>query len=551
VQNDSATIDQKPQQAAIPQSQVDEFVLLDPLPYTTLVLDLGDVFAFYSANGLDLPVKAATIGRMLRSSAWAELECGRISRSACLSRICQDFGSGAKPKEIEDTLQLLAGTLQYNIELVNLVRYIKSTSGGQIQVYLATNITAQDWEILRPAVESWQIFDGIFPSFELGARKPQGRYFQQLLNKINVSNPGRVLFVDDKPDTIVAARVSGLGCIQYIDKDKTIAAIKNAFGNATARGEAWLRAHAGKMWSETNTGVTIYDTFAQLMILENSADPNLVTLPEKKHRTTWNFFHSEPTLTSSDFPDDLDTTSLALWNVASIGDETKHAVMDQMLKHMDEDGLFNTYFSPTRFRADIHITANVLRTFYAHGRADKLRKTISYMIAVARTRAYTNATIYYLHPDWFFYHLSELFALASSGTSSFSSASQFDANQQKSEDKDLEKDLAELQHLLRDRLSERLGDPEHCEPWSLALRLVAARNLGLFPLSSSETGTEARMGAGVIKDLERLRASQGREGSFGADNPWIYRYRNGMLIGNVGLVTAVAVRALKGLSSSS
>jgi len=68
---------------------------------------------------------------------------------------------------------------------------------------------------------------------------------------------------------------------------------------------------------------------------------NLVTLPEKKHRTTWNFFHSGPTLTSSDFPDDLDTTSLALWNVASIGDETKHAVMDQMLEYMDEDGLFN------------------------------------------------------------------------------------------------------------------------------------------------------------------------------------------------------------------
>jgi len=63
--------------------------------------------------------------------------------------------------------------------------------------------------------------------------------------------------------------------------------------------------------------------------------------------------------------------------------------------------------------------------------------------------------------------------------------------------------------------------------------------------------TEARIGAGVIKDLERLRASQGRDGSFGAENPWIYRYRNGMLIGNVGLVTAVAVRALKGLSSSS
>lgn len=235
-----------------------------------MILDLGDVLAFYSPTGLDLPVSLSVINRIIKSGFWAHLECGQLSRAECLSRVSQDFS--VEPQDIAETLRLLAGTLQYNTELVDRVRHIKSASCGELRVYLATNITAQDWEILRPTVESWQIFDGIFPSFKLGARKPQGRHFRQLLDKINLA-PENALFIDDKPDNIVAARVLGMECIQYVDNDRTIAAIKNAFGDPIARGEAWLSGHAGEMWSKTNTGVVIRDTFAQLMTLENTSNP--------------------------------------------------------------------------------------------------------------------------------------------------------------------------------------------------------------------------------------------------------------------------------------
>lgn len=193
---------------------------------------------------------------------------------------------------------------------------------------------------------------------------------------------------------------------------------------------------------------------------------------------------------------------------------------------------------------DIHITANILRLFHAHGRARQLRRTLSYMAAVARSRAYESATLYYLHPEWFFYHLSELFAM---------SAPPLAGND---DDGDL---TTELRTLLQARLAERFGDPDHSDPWSLALRLVAARNLGFHhhhgetspsPSSSSPSAAVTR-GAnedGLARDLRRLRLSQAHDGSFGAEQPWIYRYGHGVLIGNVGLVTAVAVRALRGFS---
>jgi len=552
VQDDCAVQEEESQ--IPPQSRADEFVLARPLPYTSIVLDLGDVLAFYSPTGLDLPVSSSIIKRVITSGFWAELECGQLSRAECLSRAGRDFSIQAQ--DIEETLRLLGGTLKYNTELVDLVHHIKSASCGELKVYLATNITSQDWEILRPTVESWQVFDGIFPSFELGARKPQGTYFQRLLDKIGRA-PENALFIDDKPDNIVAARALGMPCIQYTGIDKAIAAIKNAFGDPLARGKAWLSAHAGEMWSETNTGVVIHDTFAQLMVLENTSQPNLVTLPEKTS-STWNFFHGKPALTTSVYPDDLDTTSLAFRNVKGIREATKHAVMDEMLKYMDEDGLFNIYFDHNRPRVDIHITANILRLFHAHGRTHQLSNTLSYMAAVARTRAYESATLYYLHPDWFFYHLSELFAisapLASDNDYGTNTTDHID---RRGSDGEGDQDLAELRTLLKTRLAERFGNPDHSDPWSLALRLVAARNLGFrcktFSSSSSSSSSSAVLhGAdeedGLARDLRKLRLSQERDGSFGAGQPWIYRYGHGVLIGNVGLITAVAVRALESFS---
>ncbi|KAH7037602.1 HAD-like domain-containing protein [Microdochium trichocladiopsis] len=484
------------------------FILAQPLRYKTLVLDLGDVLAFYSGKGLDLPISASLIGRILKSTSWGELECGRVAREECLARLSRDFD--VEPSGIEETLRLLAGTLTYNTELVEMVRYLKKASGGDLRVYLATNITAQDYEILRPAVEAWEIFDDIFPSFQLGARKPDGSYYRHLLDQGNIE-PESTLLVDDKPDNIVAARVFGMHGIQYLNNDKTIASVKRAFGDTVARAEAWLRANAKTMWSETNIGVVLREVFAQLLILENLGERSLVTLPEDTDRR-WNFFDGQPALTTAVYPDDLDTNALAFRNADGISEATKNTVMDEMLTYMDEDGLFNTYFDRNRPRPDIHVTANVMWTFYSHNRGHQVQRSLSYMCAVARTRAYESATRYYLHPDWFFYYLSGLCAQHS----------------------DLgHPELGELRGLLVERLAERFGSVESSDPWSLAMRLVAADRLG-FDMR----------GAGARKDLDRLRAAQQADGSW-SEQPWIYRYGSGVLIGSVGTITALAVRALK------
>lgn len=131
------------------------------------------------------------------------------------------------------------------------------------------------------------------------------------------------------------------------------------------------------------------------------------------------------------------------------------------------------------------------------------------MCRIIATRAYATGTRYYYHPDWFFFYLSDL--CARNPTSAHP-------------------ELGELRRLLTARLRERMGCAGWSDALSAAMRVVAARNLGL----DEEIG----------KDWEIVVAKQLGDGSWGRD-AWVYRYGSSkVLFGNRGVVTAMALRAL-------
>jgi hypothetical protein len=67
---------------------------------------------------------------------------------------------------------------------------------------------------------------------------------------------------------------------------------------------------------------------------------NLVTTSDINRRT-WNTFVGEPVLTTKTYPDDMDTTTLALLSRGEeIPQDTIESVMDEMLGNQTEDGLF-------------------------------------------------------------------------------------------------------------------------------------------------------------------------------------------------------------------
>lgn len=248
---------------------MDKFTLMKPLPYTALIFDLGDVIAHYSAKGLKLSVDPSQLKYILSCEDWFEHERGKLPREECFKRIEEIFG--ASPEDLQKSLLQIADTLTYDQDLIDLIRYLKDASQGDLKVYLSTNITEDDWKILGPPAKSWGIFDGIFTSFELGVRKPEQGMYRHILKSTN-TDPERALFVDDKPENLATAQMLGIRGLHCDDPKNVIRQLKNIFGDPAARGQAWMHENAGKMWSISNTGIVIHEQFAQLLLLELTKD---------------------------------------------------------------------------------------------------------------------------------------------------------------------------------------------------------------------------------------------------------------------------------------
>lgn len=102
-----------------------------------------------------------------------------------------------------------------------LVDFINSLRGEY-----TTALLSNAWDDLRPLLESlWKIdgiFDHIFISAEMKTYKPDPEIFQIVINSLG-QDPSELVFVDDFPENIAAAREAGMNAIQFIDREQTLA----------------------------------------------------------------------------------------------------------------------------------------------------------------------------------------------------------------------------------------------------------------------------------------------------------------------------------------
>lgn len=113
----------------------------------------------------------------------------------------------------------------------------------------------------------WDLFDGIFTSSSVGMRKPELQFFHHILDSIHLK-PDEVIFIDDDTDHVLAAMTLGMQAIV----SNSVAISQTLFNlvedDTISRGQQFLRKNAKNLHSETHTGITIRENYAQLMILE-------------------------------------------------------------------------------------------------------------------------------------------------------------------------------------------------------------------------------------------------------------------------------------------
>ena len=100
-------------------------------------------------------------------------------------------------------------------ELVNVVLLLKSKG---IKCFVVTNQAKYRAENVAVKLGFNKLFDGIFPSAHVGYTKPNSKFFQKVLKKINYQAEN-VVYFDDSPENIKGASLLGIKAFLYEDAD--------------------------------------------------------------------------------------------------------------------------------------------------------------------------------------------------------------------------------------------------------------------------------------------------------------------------------------------
>ncbi|KAI0700463.1 HAD-like domain-containing protein [Cytidiella melzeri] len=463
----------------------------------TLILDIGDVlFTWSSKTTTNIPSKV--LRAITHSTTWGLYECGKLSQDECFSLAAEEWSLDVH--ELELAFQHARESVQFNHNFFSFILQLKAETQGHLRVFAMSNMSHPDYQFLREREGDWSIFEKIFTSANAGMRKPSIGFFRHVLDAIG-SDPATTAFVDDKAENVLAARSLGIQGVIFGKLESVRTSLRHLFCDPLLRGRGFLDAHAGKMHSVTNTNVIFEENFTQLLILDVTKRRQLVNLEEHSSSGKWNFFKGKPILTTSEYPMDLDTTSIAL-TVLKQDRRVINAVLDEMLTFQDQDGIIETYFDRKRRRTDPVVCVNVLSLFYSQGRGSGLSATQAWVFDVLKHRAYLDGTRYYASAESFLYFLNRLLETSA------------------------DEKLRELfRPLLIERLRELVGAP--ADAMALAMRIVACAYVGI----RNEI------------DTRRLLAMQLEDGSWSAGI--IYRYgKSGVGIGNAGLATALALDAI-------
>ena len=235
-----------------------------PQEYTVLILDLGDVLFSWSPL-TDIAISPRQLRSILSSPTWHDYERGRLTQSECYRAVATQFS--LKVNDIAEAFQRARESLAANDELLRVVRTLKTEASGCLRVFALSNISAPDYEYIRTLPVDWSIFDGVFASAALGARKPDLEVYQRIVEAAGI-DPGQALLVDDKVENVLAAHAAGLGGIVFSKQSDVIMTLRSIYGQPAERGRAFLEARAGELWSVTDTQVTFGENFTQLLIFE-------------------------------------------------------------------------------------------------------------------------------------------------------------------------------------------------------------------------------------------------------------------------------------------
>lgn len=199
-----------------------------------LVFDLGgvlldlDLDACYKSCREKLGFERVDelVGPCHQKGLFMELEAGNITAEKFYEGVLAMSAPGKTPQDVNDAFRpFLIGLADYKVPM------LKELS-QKYDLYLLSNNNAMTWPF---AVEEFEhkglpidsVFKKAFLSFEMHKLKPGDAIYQEAISEIQRLSstpccpvlPSEMLFIDDSPINVEAARRNGMQAVHYIQGD--------------------------------------------------------------------------------------------------------------------------------------------------------------------------------------------------------------------------------------------------------------------------------------------------------------------------------------------
>lgn len=150
---------------------------------------------------------------------WHRLERGELSLAA-YGREVSDLAAAAGFELDFAALRGFSEAITVHQPVIDRIRQLRADG---LRTALVTNNVremADGWRTLIPAEE---LFDAVVDSSSVGVRKPDPAIFALALERLEVTDPARAVFLDDVATNVDGARRAGLAGIVVNDVERALA----------------------------------------------------------------------------------------------------------------------------------------------------------------------------------------------------------------------------------------------------------------------------------------------------------------------------------------
>jgi epoxide hydrolase-like predicted phosphatase len=194
------------------------------MPVTAVAFDMGGVLTRSALGGLDryadeLGLPPGSLSSYFRGDPlMARLEIGEISSRDFFKYVCVE-AEAAHGLRI-DIRRLAEAAEEGQVLDPPMLDLVADVHQRATTALVTNNVVEADWRSSFP----FELFDVVMDSSEIGVRKPDPRFYEELLTRLR-RPAGEVAFVDDFAENLVPAATLGLVAVHFTGLDSCRAAL--------------------------------------------------------------------------------------------------------------------------------------------------------------------------------------------------------------------------------------------------------------------------------------------------------------------------------------